>query len=379
MPLMPGFPDPPSFYIRILLELGSGEDQVMIPAAVFAVDQAHNRFYIKADETIYALEGTRITQTITLSHSINRLVVNPVTGYLYAACCPSDPQISIVDDGVLLATRQPDEFGWGSWAIATTTGDVYVTDPQLNKLFVYDAMLEPIGVLDVAPGNIWAEPEHGWVYVFDYDLGRQLVLSQTDVISTMPGHGFEGVSPHSGYAYFQDCTVIDGLEVVATPAAHCFMGVPHIINANNGLVYRLSPNNDGVSIWQDGLEQIEGYNPDPADFSPTEVPRPGVANPQSGYVYLADTGVLPEGRVFVYRESEYMGQVLLPSLAKQLLVDSVRGWVYVACENQVVILWGDQIAAELPIGGARLLTIDPSSGLVYYQQGDELRAIVPPE
>ncbi len=378
MQRMPGFPDPPAFHVYHVLDLGGQERPVAPTSVVLAVDQAHGRLYIKVNRTIYGVQRMRITNAITLPHDIDRLVINPVTGYLYAACCPNEPQISIIDDGLLLTTQRPSQFGWGSWAIAATTGNVYVTAPGLDRLFVYDAMIEPIGTLHITPGSIWAEPDHGWIYVFDYSLGRQLVLSQTDVITTLPGYGFEGISPHNGYAYFQDCTVVEELKVVATPAAHCFMGVPHIINPDNGLIYRLSPNNDGVSIWQDGVVQIEGHNPDPADFSPTRVARPGAANSQNGYVYLADVGMLPEGRVFVYRESEYMAEVLLSSLAKQIMADPQRGWVYVACENEIVVLWGSEVAAELSVGGARLLMVDESSGLVYYQQDGQLKVIVPP-
>lgn len=365
-------PISPQFLTDAILDLA---DQ---PALLLS-DDARGQVYVapQGGQTLYTIRQTAIVYSLTLSHPIEQLSLNPLTGYLYAACCPADPRVSIIQDGAVRQVHQLSKYSLDSM-IASTGGNVYVSAPRLEKLFIYDAELGPLAVLTVNSGDMWVDPERGWLYVFDHQQERQLVISHTEVISTMPGHGFAGISAHNGYAYFQDCAVINGLEVVATPAAHCFMGVYHIINAQNGLVYRLSPNNDGLSIWQDGLLQIGAHNPDPADFSPTEVPRPGAVNTQSGYVYLGDAGMLPESYVFMYQEAEFIGELLLSSPVRQILADSVRGWAYLACDEQLLVLWQAQIAAELPLAGARLLWIDEGSGLLYYEQAGKLGVIIPP-
>jgi YVTN family beta-propeller protein len=321
----------PQVITSVQFPLGVG----MLPTAL-AVNEATDYVYVAGSGSTAVVSGTQIIASLPGGSTPVAAEGNPTTGYVY---------VVDRDAGVTVLS--------GTQVITTVTGGVPVST-QLNKPSGGGVLYSGLGV----------NPTTGYVYVSRYGYGDVIVLSATQVITSIQtGYGAQtiDVNPDTGYiyalnAYYNTATILSGTQVITTVAVG---PTPTSISINRATGLAYVGNVTGNSVTVISATQVI------TTLQVGAEPRAIVANSQTGYVYVANSF---SDDVTIISGTQVITTVSAGNGPSAVEVNDLTGYAYVANyqDGSVTIISATQIVTTTPVGPTpQAIGINPITGYIY--------------
>jgi len=332
-----------------------------------AVDQQHNRAYVgvhTADpftDQVVVLQRDDVTDLVSIAPGIVALDVDPIRGRAYVLS-RAGPTLSVIHGRGNPAYVALNEIGAPrDLAVDPTSGWVYVVGQspfrETGAVVVISGTQQIGSRLPVGadPRHVAVDSQRGLVYVTNAGDNTVTVIAGTGVINTIgvgPAPDAIAIDPPHNRVYVSNAgddttTVLSDQEVVATLPAG---GGPVIADTARGVAY-LAGNGLAVAVDDHLLGRL------PVAAMPAQL----AVNPTTGLAYVCDEGT---DTLTVLSGAEVVVTLPLDDTPKDVAADPQSGWVYVAEDTALAAAQGAAIRTTLPIA-ARDIAVDPKQGLAY--------------
>ncbi len=250
----------------------------------------------------------------------------------------------------------------GSAAPAVSPGEAFSVAPLSYRITGTIPLTAGVGS---GPAAIAADPNSPLVYIANEDSHDITVVSGTKVLGMVAGVREE--TPGTGSPFYS-------MRVEVHPST----GQLYAIEGMDGRCVVQSQ-----AFWMQIIQETEVLTTVP--LISCAIPHGGGCNvvdldvqPTNGYLYLAETVSYPaaprQSWLLILEGDKEIARLDFPRILPQSVVaDPQRGWVYMTAPytNSFFIISGTALLDTVPISAAGQVRVQPATGLVYVQSGEE--------